>query len=336
MKLTTLTLALSALTFLPTSAVAGETWQADFDVAAKLAKEQGKDLFVDFTGSDWCGWCIKLHEEVFDHAAFLDAAQKQYILVALDFPNSDEAKAKVPNPERNAELAKKYKIGGYPTILLMTADGEVFGQTGYQAGGPEKYIEHITKLRADGLPALVETKKVVAAFEAADEAGKLAAWEAVMTLFEGLPDGSALVSSLVESVRWGLEVDPLNEKGLKMRALKALLGTGQADEALMEAARELDPKNEEGLLEQVIEAQFMAVRDNDSAIAAGEALDALAPLGFKDKKIGFRLNFTMCQWCAQYLEDPAGVKKYGEAAKAIGTDEQEMLDYLEKLLAEQG
>jgi thioredoxin-related protein len=332
LKLSTLALALSAITALPTAAVADATWYADFDEAAKAAKEQGKDLFVDFTGSDWCGWCIKLHEEVFQFDSFLDAAQKDYILVALDYPRSDEAKAKVPNPERNAELVKTYSIAGYPTILLMTADGEVFGQTGYQAGGPESYIEHMAALRTEGRPALVATKKLVAAFDAADEAGKPAAWEAVMSQLEALSADSPFVAQLAGPARWAFTADPSNEKGMKMRALKALLGKGQADEELMNAGRELDPKNEEGLLEQVVNAQFMSVRDDETAQAARAALDALLPLGFKDKEIGFMLNFTMCRWCAGPLDDPEGVKKYGEAAKAIGTAEQEMLDFLDQVM----
>ncbi|MGB0767609.1 MAG: hypothetical protein ACPGYV_07840, partial [Phycisphaeraceae bacterium] len=78
----------------------------------------------------------------------LDEAKKNWVLVALDFPRDEEIKAKVPNPERNKELQAKYGVRGFPTILLMTADGEVFGRTGYQAGGPEKYLEHMAELRA--------------------------------------------------------------------------------------------------------------------------------------------------------------------------------------------
>src|SRR6185295_16165266 len=112
-----------------------ERFIADFDKAAALAKKEHKDLLVDFTGSDWCGWCIKLHKEVFDFDSFLDGAEESFVLVALDYPNGDEAKAKVPNPARNDELRKKYAIAGYPTVLLMTPDGEVFAKTGYAPGG---------------------------------------------------------------------------------------------------------------------------------------------------------------------------------------------------------
>jgi len=106
-------------------------WYDDFDVAVEAAKREKKDLLVDFTGSDWCGWCIRLHKEVFDHAAFDAGVKDHFILVALDFPRGEAAKKKVPNPARNNELQQKYGVRGFPTILLMGADGEVYGKTGY-------------------------------------------------------------------------------------------------------------------------------------------------------------------------------------------------------------
>lgn len=328
-------LALSALLPLPALASDDTTsavWYADFDEAAKVAQEQGKDLFVDFTGSDWCGWCIKLHEEVFQYDAFLEAAQKDYILVALDYPRSDEAKAKVPNPERNAELAKQYGVRGYPTVLMMTADGYVFGQTGYQEGGPESYVEHMAELRTEGRPVLVETKKVVEAFDAASAEAKPAAWEAALKRMEELPEGSPLVSMLAVPVRWAFEADADNAKGMKLRAAKALLKRGQVDEELMNVGRELDPKNEHGLLELVVQGEFMGVQDDDMARAAQKSLDALALLGFQDKEVGFQLNFTMAIWCDRHLDDPEGLQRYGAAAKALGTEDKEALDYLEQML----
>ncbi|MCB9916032.1 MAG: thioredoxin family protein [Planctomycetes bacterium] len=307
-------------------------WYGDFDEAAKIAKEQHKDLFVDFTGSDWCGWCIKLHDEVFQYDSFLTAAQKDYVLVALDYPRSDEVKAKVPNPARNEELREKYNIRGYPTILMMTAEGEVFAQSGYREGGPEAYVEHMAQVRTEGRKALVEVKQVSKAFTDADEAGKPAAWEAVMKVLEGLSADSPFVAQLTDAARWAFTADADNAKGMKLRALKALLKAGQVDEELMQAGRELDPKNEQGVLEQVVDAQFMNVDGPEAAEAARDALNALNLLGYKDKEIGFMLNFTMCRWCAGPLEDPEGVQKFGEKAKAIGTDNQQMLDYLDNIM----
>ena len=120
------------------------SWVTDFEAAKTKAKEEKKLLFVDFTGSDWCIWCKRLHGEVFDKEAFKADVPGKYIMVQLDFPHEkqlpDELKA------QNAKLAKQYKIRGYPTILLLDPEGEVVAQTGYQAGGPEKYVAHLGNL----------------------------------------------------------------------------------------------------------------------------------------------------------------------------------------------
>jgi thioredoxin-related protein len=312
---------------------AGESWHDDYDKAAEAARREGKDLLVDFTGSDWCGWCIKLHKEVFAFEEFTAAARKDYVLLALDYPRKEPALSKVPNPERNQELAQKYGIQGFPTVLLMTADGEVYAQTGYQAGGVESYVAHLTEIRAKGREALVATKRVIAAFSAAEGDAKLAAWEEVMKTLEGLDAGSPFVAQLAEPARWALQADPRNERGLKLRALKALMAAGLADDEILAAGRELDPKNEAGLLEQAVSAQFQKVDDDTAARAALEALDHLAPLGFKDKEIGFRLHLTAASWCAGPLQDRPGVVRHAEAAKAIGSQDPQALQVLEQLLA---
>jgi thioredoxin-related protein len=116
-------------------------WQTDFAAAKTKAKAEKKLLLVDFTGSDWCGWCKKLVSEVFGKDQFKTEAPKKFVLVELDYPHakkqSDELK------KQNKELLAKYKVQGYPTILVMDADGKVIAQTGYQPGGPEAYLKHL-------------------------------------------------------------------------------------------------------------------------------------------------------------------------------------------------
>ena len=90
--MTALALGLLA-TLTPTvQAAEGGRWIDDFDEAVKLAKAENKDLLVDFTGSDWCGWCIKLNKEVFSQPDFAGYAKKNLVLVELDFPNKAEPK----------------------------------------------------------------------------------------------------------------------------------------------------------------------------------------------------------------------------------------------------
>ena len=128
---------------------AKDLWIQDFAKAKAQAKAEKKDLLIDFTGSDWCGWCIKLDKEVFALDAFKNDAPKHFILVKLDFPN-DESLVTPEVKKQNAELGKQYGIQGYPTILLTDADGVVYGQTGYEAGGPDKYVAMLAEKKKQG------------------------------------------------------------------------------------------------------------------------------------------------------------------------------------------
>lgn len=121
-------------------------WMSDFDAAKAKSKAENKPMLVDFTGSDWCGWCIKLDKEVFSKAAFKDYASENLILVEIDFPRRKEQSAELK--AQNEALAEQYGIRGFPTILLMDSDGKVIERTGYRRGGPEKYVEHLKGILA--------------------------------------------------------------------------------------------------------------------------------------------------------------------------------------------
>lgn len=121
-------------------------WMTDFDAAKAKAAAENKPLLVDFTGSDWCGWCIKLNKEVFSQQAFKDFAKENLILVELDFPRKKAQSAELA--AQNQALAEKYAVRGFPTILILDAKGEVIKQTGYRRGGAEKYIEHLQGILA--------------------------------------------------------------------------------------------------------------------------------------------------------------------------------------------
>jgi thioredoxin-related protein len=126
----------------------GEGWLTDIDAAKKSAGESKKDLLIDFTGSDWCGWCIKLNDQVFKHDAFKAGVKDSFVLVEIDFPR-DKGKLPEDARKRNTELGEKYAVQGYPTILLCDAEGKPYASTGYQEGGPEKYVAHLNELRTN-------------------------------------------------------------------------------------------------------------------------------------------------------------------------------------------
>jgi thioredoxin-related protein len=146
---------LLALLLTPVAALAAEGWLTDLDAAKKQAAAEKKDILIDFTGSDWCGWCIKLDKEVFATDAF--KAQKDFVLVSLDFPRKKQLPA--DQKAKNEALAQAWGIQGFPTIILATADGEPYAQTGYQPGGPEKYLAHLAELRKKNTPEGVKALK---------------------------------------------------------------------------------------------------------------------------------------------------------------------------------
>jgi len=121
----------------------------DFDAALKASAASSRPVVAVFSGSDWCCWCTRLEEEVFAKEAFLKDATNRYELVFVDSPR-DKTRLSEKAKKRNPELVKKYAIRGYPTVLVLDAQGGVLGKTGYQRGGGEKYLRHLEKLVANG------------------------------------------------------------------------------------------------------------------------------------------------------------------------------------------
>ena len=119
-------------------------WLTDFNEAKVKALEEQKPILIDFTGSDWCGWCVKLEEEVFSQKDFIEYASDSLILVEIDFP-----KKKIQSEElkiQNKALAEKYSIRGFPTVLLLSTEAELIEKTGYLSGGAKAYVNHIQSI----------------------------------------------------------------------------------------------------------------------------------------------------------------------------------------------
>jgi protein disulfide-isomerase len=133
--------ALALLISAATSLRAAElTWQTDFTQASQQAAQEHKYILLDFTGSDWCPWCIKMDKEVFNQSQFSDFALKNLVLVKLDFPRKAAQSAAEKN--QNKELATKYGIEGFPTYILLDPGGkEVRRQVGYLQGGATAFID---------------------------------------------------------------------------------------------------------------------------------------------------------------------------------------------------
>lgn len=98
-------------------------WMDDLDKALEKAKAQKKSVLVEFTGSDFCPPCIAMRKNVFSKKEFVDAALKNFILVEVDFPKGNEELSK-----KNTPLAEKYKIEGFPSVILLDSAGKEFSR----------------------------------------------------------------------------------------------------------------------------------------------------------------------------------------------------------------
>lgn len=134
-----------AMLAITTPLVFADAWLTDWSAAKAKAKAENKPILINFTGTDWCGWCIRIEKEVFSQKAFKEYAEKNLVLMEVDFP-----KKKAQTPEikaQNKALDKEFKIEGYPTIYLLDAKGNKISEDiGYREGGPAAYTKFIQSL----------------------------------------------------------------------------------------------------------------------------------------------------------------------------------------------
>lgn len=120
------------------------TWLNDFSKAQAQAKAEGKFVLVNFTGSDWCGWCIKLRKDVFLRPEFEGYAKSNLVLLEVDFPKRKPLPPAVQ--QHNQKLAEQFQVQAYPTLIVLDAQGTKLGRISYGTGGPKPFISEVEKL----------------------------------------------------------------------------------------------------------------------------------------------------------------------------------------------
>ncbi len=122
------------------------SWQTDYKKAQEEAKANHKLLLINFTGSDWCGYCIRMDRDILSKPQFKDFSSKNLVLVEVDFPRGKSQTAAVK--EQNMRLAQQYQVEGFPTIVVLDGDGQkVWQHEGYFPDGTEAFIAELQKLR---------------------------------------------------------------------------------------------------------------------------------------------------------------------------------------------
>jgi protein disulfide-isomerase len=124
-------------------------WLVNVEEAYSLSEKTNKPILANFTGSDWCGWCIRLKKEVFSQPEFKTWAADNVILLELDYPK----KTKLPDAQarQNSELQQAFRVSGFPTIWMFDLNKpegksfeiQAYGKTGYAKGGASAYIKSL-------------------------------------------------------------------------------------------------------------------------------------------------------------------------------------------------
>jgi thioredoxin-related protein len=145
MKKVVMSLLMAGLALMSAGAAESVKWVEDLPKAQAQAKEEQKLLWMEFAGSDFCPRCMAMEKEVFAKPEFIEYAQKNLVMVYLDFPEK-----KILSPDvkkRNDALQEKYKVMEYPTILIFNSKGKKVGELGYLESGPQGYIARLEKLK---------------------------------------------------------------------------------------------------------------------------------------------------------------------------------------------
>ncbi|TMQ34081.1 MAG: trypsin-like serine protease, partial [Planctomycetota bacterium] len=279
-----------------------DVWPQDLEVAKRGAAGAGKDILLLFQGSDWCGFSMRLANDVFTQQEYIQKVNELFVPVYVDFPRQSAAKSRVQNPARNARLAEQYGVHGFPAVVLADSQGLAYGiEHGYQDGNGATYWQRLLNLRLDRdrrdpLLSAVTTSDGLARMEAAEK------------LLAFLREKHLLVCYLDKIVEWG------------------------------KLAEKLDPKNADGHLEVFFEAAWLARlgrTDPDDATQVkgllGSLIDFKKRVHFKNADRGASLLVIGAALLIQVgALDKA--MEFLEEAEALGPTDPKLQDLLKKVL----
>ena len=194
----------------PTKGAKVGEWTMDYDAALQLAAEKNLPVFLNFTGSDWCGWCKKMAGDVFSKPDWQDYARKNLVLVTLDFPR-DPSIVPANYASRNRKLQELYGVEGYPTYLLLDSDGKtLLGKLGASRGKtPAIFIEEVKDVLRFSKSHSEAFAKTLSAADAKIFRGALQDYRSGMAALEEwlqtdperTPDNEARFQAFIDSIK---------------------------------------------------------------------------------------------------------------------------------------
>jgi thioredoxin-related protein len=188
-------------------------WITDVNKARKKAASEKKDVLINVTGSDWCGFCIRLHDKVFSQDLFIKEAPKHFVMVEMDFPHGEDKKAAQSEKlkKQNTQWRKKLKSRGYPTVFLVDSKGKPYAKkVGYSGENPKEYLAILNNLRTIRIE---RDKFLKLAYKASDPAK---AAELLDKSLSGM-DTEMLVSHYPNLLKKIIKMDSSNKLGLKKK-----------------------------------------------------------------------------------------------------------------------
>ncbi len=279
-------------------------WMTDIEAAKAKAKAEGKMVLVDFTGSDWCTWCIRLRQDVLNKPEFEAYAKDKFVLAEVDLPQN-KAKLSLEQLEKNQDVAAQYKIDGFPTIMVMTAEGRMLG--GF-VGGRSSVEQAIAPL-----DEAIANKPLL---EAADKLEGMEKAHALLAVFNKLPKGLREGSGLREQIS---ELDPENSTGVMddilaqkqqlefSQKIKAVgNNAAQALQVIEECLKTAYPQNRNDLLYSKMSLQVLLAQTEEDVLKA---------------------KATMLQM-AEFESDPKTAERIRKVAEQRFADPKQVLDYV--------
>lgn len=273
----------------------GEQWTTNFEEAKATAKKENKSILMDFTGSDWCYYCIQLDKKVFSKEVFQKEAPKHFVLLKVDYPR-DKSKQSKEEIAQNEKLKATYgyAVSGYPTVLLTDAEGRPFAKkTGYGGTEAAKYVEELKsdaaiRKQRDDLLTKAENAEGIAKAKLLDQAVSLIDSELGVSAYSDIIDQIVALDSQGKA---GLKSK--YEEVLKLAKVKDVVAeirrSGNLDESLAKINKlitDLDLKGEV-LQEAMYYKGYIQFQkgDKDASKTTLEAALKLAPESKMGKQI---------------------------------------------------
>lgn len=308
-------------------------WHRDIEEAKRLAKKEGKHLLLDFTGSEWCGFCTKLNSEVFAHPDYAPGAEGDFVHVVLDYGADLRARRDLPFAEQNDRLRTNLNIEAFPTVLLMTAEGVPYESFPYRAGGAGPYLDRLLFSREKALFLEKNVPKISGAVAAAQskEKAEAAADEATLLLTQaGAHPLARPLVPIVSAVMKGEGVTPEREAA----AVAALSAAEVVTKEIIDRAFRLDPRNGAGLPEAALAGAFRSIKDVEEVRELVDRAEALRRAGpIFDLQRAAQLYGDCAYWSQNWLGDASRAAVHARFALSLEPKDPDLRAMLEGLSA---